>query len=168
MLTRAVWLLIITFILSSCGYSILKKSDMTLDEIYIAKINNNTFEPKLQDKLHRMLTETFSEYGFEITPASRYMLEADITKFEIKTISEKDLITTEYLILLHCDFRLIDSQTGSILKVQGISDPFIKFFISKGKLENVLSQKEIATESSMRDISREIVRYITHKVVDGK
>lgn len=168
MLFTLAYILIITIIISGCGYSALKKSDMPFNEIYIAKINNNTFEPKLQDKLYRMLAETLSEYGIEISSASRYRLESDITKFEIKTISEKDLITTEYLILLFCDFRLIDTQTGSMKKIEGITDPFTKYFIAKGKIENVVAQKEIATESSMRDISKELVRHIIHKTVERK
>lgn len=167
-LASALWVLVIIFNLSGCGYSILKKSDMPFNQIHIAKINNNTFEPKLQDKLYRTLSETLSEYGIEITAHARYRLEAEITKFEIKTIAEKDLITTEYLILLFCNFTLIDTQTGSINKIDGISDPFTKYFLAKGKLENVLAQKEIVTESSLRDISREVIRYITHKAVERK
>jgi ABC-type uncharacterized transport system auxiliary subunit len=167
-LLKGICIFTIMLILSGCGYSILKKSDIPANEVYIGKINNKTFEPKLQDKLYKVLGETLGEYGFEINSAARYRLEADIKKFEIKTISEKDLITTEYLIILSCDFRLIDSQTGNVNKIGGISDPFTKYFISKGKLENVLAQKEIATESSMRDISRELIRYIIHKSVERK
>ncbi len=146
--------------LSGCGYSVQKRSNLPFGEVYIGKINNNIFEPKLQDKLYRMIVETLVEYGFEITPASRYRLEADIKKFDIKTISEKDLITTEYLLLLSCDFRLIDTHTNKVLRIEGISDPFTKYFIAKGKLENILAQKEIVTESSMKDISRELIRYL--------
>ncbi len=159
---------IIVFMLSGCGYSVMKRFSPPFNEIYIANINNNTFEPKLQDKLRRALAETLSEYGFEVTAASRYRLEADITKFEIKSISEMDLITTEYLLLLSCNFRLIDTQTGSVNKIEGISDPFTKYFIAKGKLERVIAQKEAETDSSMRDISRELIRYITHKAIERK
>ncbi len=161
-------LMIFIFLLSGCGYSIQKKSDIPFSDIHIGKINNNTFEPKLQDKLYRTLVGTFSEYGFNINPASRYRLEGDITKFEIKTLSEKELITTEYQILLFCNFRLIDTQTGSISNIEGVTDPFVKYFIAKGKLENVLAQKEIATESSLRDLSKELVRYIIHKAAVRK
>lgn len=162
------FILILTLIMSGCGYSVMKKFEPPFNDIHIGKINNNTFEPKLQDKLYRMLAETFSEHGFVISSISRYRLEGDITKFELKTISEKDLITTEYLIQLFCEFRLIDTQTGSIVKIEGITDPFTKYFSAKGKLEYALAQKEIAIESSMRDISRELIRNIIYKISEKK
>lgn len=166
--TQAALLLTLVFLLSGCGYSVQKKTDLPFSEIYISKLNNNTFEPKLQDKLHRALAETFSQYGFEISRSSRYRLEGDITKFEIKTLSEKDLITTEYQILLFCNFRLIDTQTGNVTKIEGITEPFVNYFIAKGRLENVLAQKEIATENSLRELSKELIRYIIYKTAQAK
>lgn len=155
--------LVLVFLLSGCGYAIQKKADLPFTEIYIGKLNNNTFEPKLQDKLHRTLAEGFSQYGFQVSPSSRYRLEGDITKFEIKTLSEKDLITTEYQIILFCNFRLINDETGSITKIDGITEPFVNYFIAKGRLENVLAQKEMALESSLRELSRELIRHIIYK-----
>ena len=159
---------VLILFISGCGYTMHKKSALPFDGIYIGKINNNTFEPKLQDKLYRALAETFSEYGFQVSPSSRYRLEGEITKFEIKTLSEKDLITTEYQILLFCNFRLIDTQTGDVAKVEGVTDPFVNYFLSKGRLENVLALKEAATESSLRDLSKELVRYIIHNAANRR
>ncbi len=156
------------FLLSGCGYSIQKKANLPFNDIYIGKLNNNTFEPKLQDKLHRVLTEGFIQYGFQISPSSRYRLEGDISKFEIKTLSEKDLVTTEYQILLFCNFRLIDTETGTITKVDSLTEPFVNYFVAKGRLENVLAQKEIATESSLRELSKELIRYILYKSANTK
>ncbi len=159
---QAALFLILVFLVSGCGYSIQKKADLPFNEIFIGKLNNNTFEPKLQDKLHRALAESFSLYGFQISPSSRYRLEGDITKFEIKTLSEKDLITTEYQILLFCTFRLIDADTGTITKIDSIAEPFVNYFVAKGRLENVLAQKEVATEISLRELSKELARYIIY------
>lgn len=157
---QAALFLILFFLASGCGYSVQKKADLPFNEIHVGKLNNNTFEPKLQDKLRRALAESFSQYGFQISQTSRYRLEGDISRFEIKTLSEKDLVTTEYQILLFCNFRLIDTQTGDVIKIDAVTEPFVNYFTAKGRLENVLAQKEIATERSLRELSNELIRNI--------
>ncbi len=164
----AYFFLILIFLVSSCGYSVHKKANLPFTDIQIGKINNLTFEPKLQDKLQRALADTFIQYGFEISPTSRYRLEGDITRFEIKTLSEKDLITTEYQIFLFCSFKLIDTTTNNVIKVDSITDPFVSYFSAKGRLENVLAQKESAVENSLNDLSKELIRYIIYKKVEVK
>lgn len=162
------YILLISFSLTGCGYSIQKKADLPFDSIHIGKINNQTFEPRLQDKLNRILTDTFMQYGFQINPNSRYRIEGDITRFDLKTLSEKDLITTEYQIFLFCNFQVIDKDTNNTIRIDSISTPFVSYFSSKGKLEIALVQKELAVEHSLRDLSKELIRYIIYKKAEFK
>ncbi len=152
--------IILLSILTSCGYSIHKKEHLPFTKISIGKIENKTFEPGLQDKLYRSLTDAFIQYGFEINSTFNHRIEGEITKFEIKTLSEKGLLTTEYQIIIFCSFRLLDTDTGKIFTIDNISEPFMNYFVSTGRLEYVLGIKELAIEESLKELSREIVRLI--------
>lgn len=156
-------LFIFLSVLTSCGYSIHRKENLPFGQIFIGKIENKTFEPGLQDKLYRRLADTFIQYGFEVDSSSKHRIEGEITKFEIKTLSEKNLLTTEYQIIISCSFRLIDSDSGKVIIIDNITEPFINYFISIGRLELVLGRKELAIEESLEELSREIVRYILNQ-----
>ena len=54
------------FLLSGCGYSVHRQSDLPFSEIQIGTIENKTLEPKLQDKLHTALTEEFMQNGIMV------------------------------------------------------------------------------------------------------
>ncbi|MDA8214721.1 MAG: LptE family protein [Nitrospiraceae bacterium] len=149
------------FTLSGCGYTIQTKANLPFDTISVGNIENKTLEPKLQDRFNRQLAETFAEYGFSVRSSARYRLEGEITRFELTPLVEQNLVATQYEVVIKANFRLMDTAIGrSVPLVAG--SPFITYFSSADKLENVLAQKELSTNSALKNLSQEVVRIITY------
>lgn len=159
---------LLTLFLSACGYTLQTKAQLPFRTVSIASIENRTVEPKLQDRLHRILAETLMEYGFEIDPSSQYRLEGTITRFDLRTVAERDLTTSEYEVFILGDFKLTDTATTKSTLFPGIQSPFITSFTATGKLESVLAQKEIATDTALRNLSQELVRRIVYAAGKAK
>ena len=117
----------------------------------------------MQDRMNRLLTETLMEYGFDVRSSARYRIEGKISRFDLTPVSEKSLTAIEYLITITANFELVDMQTQKKETLAAVSSPFITYFRTSGALVSVLAQKEVATESAMRDLSQEVVRRILYK-----
>ncbi len=52
--------------LSGCGYTIHTKASLPFEDIQIGTIENKTYEPKLQDRLNKSLTEEFLKQGIAV------------------------------------------------------------------------------------------------------
>ncbi|GER93204.1 hypothetical protein A45J_0940 [hot springs metagenome] len=161
---RHFYFLILTFyllLLFGCGYTIQTKANLPFDTIAVGKLENKTYEPKLQDMFSRSLAETFAEYGFKVSSSARYRLEGEITKFELEPLTEQNLVAAQYKVVIKANFRLIDTSTRKSVPLVADS-PFITYFSSTERLENVLAQKELSTVSALKNLSQEIVRIITY------
>ena len=126
--------------------------------------DNKTHEPKLQDRLNKILTETFMEYGFRVNPAAGYRIEADITGFDLKVLSERDLTAAEYEITVKSSFRLFDTGKGTVTQLMDIRSPFVTYFSTTGRLASVIAQKEITTDRALKNLSQELVRRIIYNM----
>lgn len=157
-----VCILLFVSLVSSCGYRVETKGDLPFNNIAIGKIENRTHEPKLEDGLNRTLSEALMEYGFRIDKSARYRIEIDLTRFELATLSERELIATEYGVDIRGKFHLSDSETGKTTPDLDIRNPFATYFSTSGKLVNVLAQKEVSVNKALKDISQEIVRQIIY------
>ncbi|MEW6739293.1 MAG: LPS assembly lipoprotein LptE [Nitrospirota bacterium] len=144
-----------------CGYTIQTKANLPFDTIAVGKLENKTFEPKLQDRFSRSLSETFAEYGFRVNSSARYRLEGEITKFELEPLVEQNLVAAQYKVVIKANFRLIDTASGRSVPLVADS-PFITYFSSTERLENVLAQKELSTVSALKNLSQEVVRVISY------
>ncbi len=144
-----------------CGYTIQTKANLPFDTIAVGKLENKTFEPKLQDSFSRSLAETFAEYGFRVNSSARYRLEGEITRFELEPLVEQNLVATQYKVVIKANFRLIDTASGRSVPLVAES-PFITYFSSSDRLENVLAQKELSTVGALKNLSQEVVRVISY------
>ncbi|OGW38950.1 MAG: hypothetical protein A2Y97_10975 [Nitrospirae bacterium RBG_13_39_12] len=145
-----------------CGYTIHGKSSLPFDSIQIGNIENLTVEPKLQDKLHRALTEEFLKQGINVYPESAFKLSGRIYKFELRILSQKYDVATEYEVIIEGDFRIVDS-SGNIKDFEKIGSPFIVSFQSSDLLEDVLSSKELASERAVKDMAMQIVSLVIYQ-----
>ncbi len=150
------------FTVSGCGYTIQTRADLPFDAIAVGTIENRTREPKLEDMFSKAMAETFAEYGFRVNPSARYRLEGAITKFELKPLTEVDLVATQYEVVIKANFRLIDTVSGAATPLIAES-PFITSFSSIGRLENVLAQKEVSTAIAMKNLAQEVARRIIYR-----
>jgi outer membrane lipopolysaccharide assembly protein LptE/RlpB len=146
-------------LISGCGYTLQGRSDLPFDNISLGAIDNSTVEPKLQDRMSRLLAETLMEFGVDVRPSAANK----ISHFDLVPVSEKSLTAIEYQITVVGDFKLVDVKTQKSQPLLGISSPFITYFRSSGTLVSVLAQKEAATESALKDLSRELVRRMIYK-----
>ena len=145
-----------------CGYTIHGKALLPFDSIQIGKIENTTLEPKLQDRLHKALTEEFLKQGIEVNPNAGYKLSGTIYQYELVILSEKADIAAEYEVIINGDFRLIDP-SGNIKEFKKIGSPFIVSFQSSNMLEDVLASKELASERAIKDMAMEIVAVLIYR-----
>src|SRR5208283_2280870 len=106
------YFLLLTCFLSGCGYTIQTRANLPFETIAVGKIENKTSEPKLQDRLHETLAETFSQYGFGVSSGARYRLQGDIYRFELLPTAEVNLTATQYQIIILGSFSLIDTESG--------------------------------------------------------
>lgn len=176
--------LLVVVMASGCGYSLQGRADLPFREVAIGKIANNTAEPKLQDRMHRLLAETFMEYGVDVQKYARYRIQGEFIKFEVIPVAEKDLMAVEYQINVTGSFKIIDTETTLAIKpgmmpamkkdhkkaiykeedLGEITNPYLTYFRSSGLLVNVLAAKEIATEKALKDLSQEVVMRIIYKL----
>jgi outer membrane lipopolysaccharide assembly protein LptE/RlpB len=153
----------ITFILllGGCGYSVHRHASLPFGEINIGRIDNATLEPKLQDKLHRALTEEFTEQGILVTPDAQLKLTGSITKFDMISLSEKEGVTVEYRVMVDADFRITDAK-GKVREARHLSSPFIVSFTGSD-LTNILADRDLAEGRAMKDLSQELIGTLIYK-----
>jgi outer membrane lipopolysaccharide assembly protein LptE/RlpB len=155
--------LMLAVFLSGCGYSIQGRADLPFDKVTVSEIKNSTGEPKLQDRMHRLLAETFMEYGVDIAASARYRVEVDITNFSVYPVAERNLQAIEYQLTMSCKVRVIDMETRKVAEIGSVESPYLVYFRSSGLLVSVLAEKETATEKAIKDLSQEIVMRIAYQ-----
>jgi outer membrane lipopolysaccharide assembly protein LptE/RlpB len=143
------------FFLSGCGYRIQRKASLPFREIKIGLIENRTFEPKLQDRLHRALTEEFLRQGLTVTPAAERTLTGVIHNYQMNSISQKNGITIEYNVVINADFKIVDGG-GKITERKNISSPFIVSFTGSSDMGTLIASRDAAEEKAAKDIALEV------------
>jgi hypothetical protein len=99
--------------------------------------------------------------GFVIDSSAGYKIHGAITQFELRTLSEKSGVATEYEVVIKGDFRLMDpSGKTRELRNRGV---FIVSFSSSEQLQSVMALKELATERALKDLSSEIVASLMYQ-----
>ena len=155
-------MLISLFFLNSCGYSIHRYSQLPFKEIKIGLIENKTLEPKLQDKLHKALTEEFLKQGIMLEPEADLKLTVIIHKFSLEGLSEKNGITVEYRAIINADFMLTDEK-GETKHIKNISSPFIVAMTGSSDFGSLIANKDLAETKAMQDVAMEIVGALIYK-----
>ncbi len=143
------------YLLSGCGYSVHRQSELPFTEIQIGTIENKTLEPKLQDKLHKALTEEFMQNGIMVTPVADTKLSAVIRDFDMKVLSEKNDITVQYRILIRADFSILHKNGKT--EIKNMDTPFIVTLTAANNINKLLATKEPVEEQAMRDVAMRLV-----------
>ena len=153
---------LVAVFLTGCGYHIHKHSALPFTEVKIGLLKNRTLEPKLEDRLHRALTQEFLKQGITISPAAQYTVTGVIHSFEMVGLSEKAGITVEYRVVIAADFTLGDGQ-GNVVGTKKTGSPFIVSFTASEDLGNLIASREVAEERAMKDIATEIVGALIYR-----
>ncbi len=148
-------------LLSGCGYSIYRQSELPFTDIQISTIENKTYEPKLQDKLHKALTEEFIRNGIKVSPVADTKLSARVHTFNMDILSEKEGITIGYRVVISADFTVEDKNGRKEFK--NIDSPFIVSLTASEALNTLLATKELIEEKALRDVAMRIAGALIYK-----
>jgi len=158
-----VWIsLLAGLLLSGCGYSIHRQSELPFTEIQIRPIENRTYEPKLQDKLYAALVEEFMKNGITVSSSADTRLSAIIHKFDMVLLSEKEGVAVEYIVIMTADF-ILEDKDGKKRVIKNADSPFIVSLTSAEDLAILLGKKELAEEKAARDVAMRIVGALIYK-----
>ncbi|MDO8281373.1 MAG: LPS assembly lipoprotein LptE [Thermodesulfovibrionia bacterium] len=159
-------LLVFPFLLiSSCGYSIIGSKNLPFNSITIRQVQNNTYEPRLEDRLHYALSKEFLAHGVKVMSAGGDVsLDTTIATFMLSTIAAVDERVKEQELLLRVDMRLTDN--GSITEFTSVESPIRITFETTGSVSEYVVQKQRAIDKAFTEISREIVSRIIIRYVE--
>ena len=160
-------LLTFSFFTFSCGFNIQKKADLPFKEIHLRNIENLTLEPGLQDKMRKTAYQTLTENGFKVAKTSAPILDIQIKRYRLITLSEIGLITVEYEIKMDVKAILYDEKGNKLKEILPTSSLRTVFRTSR-ELQKVIAHKELAIESLLKDIAQDITRQLIFHVSPSK
>lgn len=152
-------ILISCFLLVSCGYRIVGSRFLPFNSITIKPVKNNTYEPKLEERMHTALSYEFINQGIEVKPGGGdYDLETTITRFALGALAAVDETVKEQEVLMHVDLKLIGD--GKVTEFKSIVSPIKITFQSTGTVTESVIHKETALDKACREIAKEMVSMI--------
>jgi len=140
--------------LIGCGYKLQGRESLPFQFVKIGKIENRTYEPKLEDKLKKALSDELIRNGIMISGNAGHVISGVIEGFELKPLSEKEGLAAEYEVIMKGKFFLT-SPEGKVTQLRS-SGVFIVSFYSAGSIQDIMSSKEQAIESALKNLSSEI------------
>jgi len=142
------------FTLIGCGYKLQGRESLPFQSVKIGKIENRTYEPKLEDKLKKALSDEFIRNGIMISGNADHVISGVIEGFELKPLSEKEGLAAEYEVIMKGKFFLT-SPEGKVTQLRN-SPVFIVSFYSTGSIQDIMASKESAITAALTSIASEI------------
>jgi len=142
------------FTLMGCGYTLQGRDTLPFTSVKIGKIENKTFEPKLEDRFQKALADELIRNGIMISNTAAHIVSGTIKDFSIRPIIEKEGVATEYEVIIKADFFLTHPD-GKITSLRN-RVIFTVTFSAPGNIENIVAAKEQAAEAAMRNLASEI------------
>lgn len=142
--------------ISSCGYRVVGSSLLPFESINIDHVKNETYEPRLEDRLHLALSKEFINQGIAVNrTGSEVMLEATVTKFELGAIGAVDEIIKEQELVMTVDIRIVGKD--KVMEFKSMQSPIKITFQTIGTVSDSVAHKETATDKACSEIAKEIV-----------
>ncbi len=146
-------------VLSSCGYHMVGSRFLPFDSINIKHVDNRTYEPRLEEKLHNALSEEFINQGIKTESLSADLtLEAVITRFELSAIGAVDESVREQNIIMLVDIKVIDKD--DVIEFKSMGSPILITFQTTGTVPQTVDLRDRATIKASREIAKDIVSRI--------
>ena len=143
-------------LVSSCGYHMVGSRFLPFDSINIRHIDNRTYEPRLEEKLHNALSEEFISQGIKAEGVSADItLEASITRFELGAIGAVDESVREQEIIMLVDIKVMDKE--DVIEFKSMGSPILITFQTTGTVPQTVDLRDRATIKASREIARDIV-----------
>ena len=155
----AVVILIFSFAVTSCGYRVVGSTPLPFRSIAIKHIQNDTYEPRLEERLHNAFSSEFIHQGIEVTAGRGDVeLQATVTTFMLGAIAAIDEIIKEQEITMLVNIKFIENDR--IMEFKSMASPIKITFQSTGDVSDSVAEKERATDKACREIAKEIVSRI--------
>lgn len=152
-------LLVSFFLIISCGYHMTGSKLLPFNSITIKPVQNKTYEPRLEERMHNALSNEFINQGIEVkSSGGNVELQATVINFQIGAIAAVDEKVKEQEIIMHVDIKLIDK--GRITEFKSMRSPIKITFESAGLVAESVANKEQLTNKASREIAREIIGQI--------
>ncbi len=152
-------LLISCTLIFSCGYQMVGSKPLPFDSIVIRPVHNNTYEPRLEERLYNALSKEFIAQGIKVVSSNGdAALEATVTTFELSSIAVIDEKVQEQTIAMRVDVKITDKERT--IEFISIESPIRITFESTGTVSESVLQKERATDKACNEIAREIISKI--------
>ncbi len=153
-------IVVLVLFLSSCGYRFVGSTLLDFDSIKITHVENKTYEPRLEDKLHLALSKEFINLGIAVNAGdSEVVLEATVTDFELGAIAAIDEIVKEQELIMKTDIRIL--KNGNVTEFKGMQSPIKITFQTTGTVSEAAARKDAAIDKACSEIAKEIVGRIT-------
>lgn len=125
----------------------------------IKPVQNRTYEPGLEERLHNALSTEFINQGIEIKAGGGEVeLQATVTRFMLGAIAAIDEVVKEQEIIMSVDIKMIES--GRVMEFKSMESPLKITYQATGTVSESAAQKEMATDKACREIANEIVSKI--------
>jgi len=132
---------------------------LPFDSINIKHVDNRTYEPRLEDKLHNALSEEFINQGIKVEgPSADITLEAAITRYELGAIGVVDESIREQEIIMLVDIKVIDK--GNVIEFKSMGSPILITFQTTGTVPQTIVLEDRATIKASREIAKDVVSRI--------
>jgi outer membrane lipopolysaccharide assembly protein LptE/RlpB len=142
------------FTLSGCGYTLQGRDTLPFTSVKIGRIENKTFEPKLEDKFQKALADELIRNGMMISKSAGHVISGTINDFSLTPLAEKEGVASEYKVIIKANFFLTFPD-GKVKELRN-SGVFTVSFPGSGNIENIVTAKEQAAETAMRNLASEI------------
>ena len=153
------YLLVLIFVslsFFSCGYHMVGSKPLPFDSIEIKRVNNKTYEPRLEERLHTALAEEFLTQGIKVVSANGDVsIETTITAFELSSIATIDEKVQEQAITMRVDVKITDK--SRVIEFSSMESPIRITFPSYGTVSDSVIQKDRAINKACSEIAREII-----------
>lgn len=148
-----------SLLLLSCGYQMVGSKPLPFDSIVIRPVHNNTYEPRLEERLYNALSKEFISQGIKVVSSNGdASLEATVTAFELSSIAVIDEKVQEQAITMRVDVKIIYKERT--IEFISMESPIRITFESTGTVSESVLQKERATDKACNEIAREIISKI--------
>ncbi len=146
-------------LLISCGYHMTGSKLLPFNSITIRPVQNKTYEPRLEERLHNALSNEFINQGIEVKISGGDVdLQTTITSFQLGAIGAVDETVKEQEIIMQADIKLTDKERVTEFKT--MHSPIKITFESVGNVGESVANKEVSTDKASREIAREIIGQI--------
>jgi len=156
---RCLFIAIVTLLVTSCGYHIIGSRSLPFQSITIKPVQNKTYEPGLEERLHNALSNEFINQGIGVnTSGDDVVLETTITLFQLGAVGAVDEIVKEQELVMRADIKI--AENGTVVEFKNTTSPIKVTFQSTGTVSESVSEKERATDKACKEIANEVVSRI--------